>query len=45
MWVIKRLNFNLKDAIEERMLQLSELEELRNDSYDNAIIYKEKTKI
>ena len=45
MWAIKRLNFNLKDVAEERMLQLSELEELRNDSYDNAIIYKEKTKI
>ena len=44
MWAIKRLNFDLKDAAEERMLQLSKLEELRNDSYDNAIIYKEKTK-
>ena len=44
MWPIKRLNFDLKDATDERMLQLSELEELRNDSYDNARIYKEKTK-
>ena len=44
MWAIKILNFNLKDAIEVRMLQLSELEEPRNDSYDNARIYKEKTK-
>ena len=44
MWAIKRLNFDLKEATEERMLQLSELEELRNDSYDNARIYKEKTK-
>ena len=26
------------------MLQLSELEELSNDSYDNDRIYKEKTK-
>ena len=26
------------------MIKLSELEELRNDSYDNARIYKEKTK-
>ena len=44
IWVIKRLNFDPKDAAVERMLQLSELEELRNDSYDNARIYKEKTK-
>ena len=44
MWVIKRLNFDMKDVAEERMLQLSELEELRNDSYDNVRIYKEKTK-
>ena len=44
MWAIKRLNFDLKDATEERMLYLSELEELRNDSYDNARICKEKTK-
>ena len=26
MWVIKRLNFNLKDVADERMLQVSELE-------------------
>ena len=38
MWAIKRLNFDLKDVAEERMLQLSKLEELRNDSYDNARI-------
>ena len=44
MCAIKRLNFDLKDVAKERMLQLSELEELRNDSYDNARIYKEKTK-
>ena len=44
MWAIKRLNFDLKDAVEERLHQLCELEELRNDSYDNARIYKEKTK-
>ena len=27
------------------MLQLSELEELRNESYKSARIYKEKTKV
>ena len=29
---------------EKRILQLSELEEFRNEAYENAKIYKEKTK-
>ena len=44
MWAIKRLNFDFKTAREWRLLQLSELEELRNEAYDNARIYKDKTK-
>ena len=44
IWAIKKLNLDLKDVSEKRLLQLSELEELRNDSYDNAKIYKDKTK-
>ena len=44
MWAIKKLNFDFKTAREERLLQLSELEELRNEAYDNARIYKDKTK-
>ena len=36
MWAIKRLNFDFKAAKEERLLQLNEWEELRNESYDNA---------
>ena len=44
MWAIKKLNFDLKTTREERLLQLSELEELRNEAYDNARIYKDKTK-
>ena len=31
-------------AGEKRLLQLSELEELKNEAYENALIYKEKTK-
>ena len=31
-------------AGEKRMLQLSELDEFRNEAYENALIYKEKTK-
>ena len=44
MWAIKKLNFDFKATKEERLLQLNELAELRNEAYDNAIIYKEKTK-
>ena len=33
-----------KAAGEKRMLQLSELDEFRNEAYENARIYKEKTK-
>ena len=43
MWAIKKLNFDFKMAKEERLLQLNELEELRNEAYDNAKIYKDKT--
>ena len=44
MWAIKKLNFDFKPAKEERLLQLNELEELRNEAYDSAGIYKDKTK-
>ena len=44
MWAIKKLNFDFKAAKEERLLQLNELEELRNEAYDSARIYKYKTK-
>ena len=44
MWAIKKLNFDFKAAKEERLLQLNELEELRNEAYNSARIYKDKTK-
>ena len=43
-WAIKALNFDLKSTGEKRLLQLVELEELRFQSYENAKLYKEKTK-
>ena len=45
LWAIKNLNFDLEKAGENRKLQLNELEELRNDAYENSKIYKEKTKV
>ena len=44
MWAIKKLNFDFKMAREKILLQLNELEELRNEAYDNARIYKDKIK-
>ena len=44
MWAIKKLNCDFQAAKERRLLQMNELEELRNEAYGNAIIYKEKTK-
>ena len=44
MWVIKKLNFDFQAIKEKRFLQLSELEELRNEAYYNVRIYKDKTK-
>ena len=43
-WAIKKLNLALDEAGKERLLQLQELQELRHDAYENAAIYKEKTK-
>ena len=45
MWAIKQLNFNLPTAGAQRKLQLVELEELRNESYENARVYKDRMKI
>ena len=44
MWAIKKHNFDFQVVKEKRFLQLNELEELRNEAYDNASIYKNKTK-
>ena len=44
MWAIEKLNCDFKAAKEKRLLQMNELEELRNETYDNAKIYKDKTK-
>ena len=44
LWAIRELNLNLPTVGIHRKLQLSELEEIRNDAYENAKIYKERTK-
>ena len=36
LWAIKKLNFDLQAVGEKRLLQLNELEEIRNEKYGNA---------
>ncbi len=43
-WAIQILNFELKATGENRLLQLNELEEIQQDAYENAKIFKDKTK-
>ena len=43
-WAVKNCNMRMNEVGEFRKLQLQELEELRLDAYDNALIYKEKTR-
>ena len=43
-WATRKINLELQAAGEARLLQLNELEELRMFSYENAKLYKDKTK-
>ena len=43
-WAIKKFNFDMLAAGSNRKLQLTELEELRNDAYESSRIYKARTK-
>ncbi|GKD95826.1 reverse transcriptase domain-containing protein [Tanacetum coccineum] len=43
-WALKHANFDLKPAGDHRKLQLNELNELRDQAYENSLIYKERTK-
>nr|GFA80579.1 reverse transcriptase domain-containing protein [Tanacetum cinerariifolium] len=43
-WALKHANFNLKIAVDHRKLQLNKLSELRDQAYENSLIYKERMK-
>nr|GEU46622.1 reverse transcriptase domain-containing protein [Tanacetum cinerariifolium] len=43
-WALKHCNFDLKITGDHRKVQLNELNELRDQAYENSLIYKEKTK-
>nr|GEU71085.1 copia protein [Tanacetum cinerariifolium] len=41
---LKHANFDLKTAGDHRKVQINELNKLRDQAYENSLIYKEKTK-
>nr|GEV09010.1 reverse transcriptase domain-containing protein [Tanacetum cinerariifolium] len=43
-WALKHANFNLQTAGDHRKVQLNELNELRDQAYENSLLYKDKTK-
>nr|GEZ06460.1 reverse transcriptase domain-containing protein [Tanacetum cinerariifolium] len=43
-WALKHANFDLQTAGDHRKVQLNELNEVRDQAYENSLIYKEKTK-
>ncbi|GJR99967.1 reverse transcriptase domain-containing protein [Tanacetum coccineum] len=43
-WALKHCNFDLKIVGDHRKVQMNELNELRDQAYENSLIYKEKMK-
>ncbi|KAI3737146.1 hypothetical protein L2E82_27141 [Cichorium intybus] len=43
-WAVKQFNLSEDEAGIKRKLDIQELEEIRNDAYENEVTYKEKTK-
>ena len=44
-WATRALNFDMMKAGKKRLLQLNELDELRMNTYENAKLYKDHTKL
>ncbi|CAN6721074.1 unnamed protein product [Malus baccata var. baccata] len=44
-WAVKKFNMDLNAAGSHRKLQLNELDKIRHEAYENASIYKGKTKV
>ncbi|GJV94694.1 reverse transcriptase domain-containing protein [Tanacetum coccineum] len=43
-WALKHCNYDLVTAGDHRKVQINELNKLRDQAYENSLIYKEKTK-
>jgi len=45
MWAVKLMNFDIKTAEEERLIQLNDLDEIRLEAYESSKNYKGKSKL
>nr|GEV38513.1 reverse transcriptase domain-containing protein [Tanacetum cinerariifolium] len=43
-WALKHCNFDLKSVGDHQKVQMNEINKLRDEAYENSLIYKEKTK-
>ncbi|XP_057803412.1 uncharacterized protein LOC131018721 [Salvia miltiorrhiza] len=43
-WAVNRVNYDWDKAGQARKLEIQELEEIRREAYDNAVLYKERMK-
>ncbi|GKE04365.1 reverse transcriptase domain-containing protein [Tanacetum coccineum] len=43
-WALKQCNFDLKTAGDHQKVQMNELNELRDQAYENSLIHKQKSK-
>ena len=44
-WATRKVNMDMKASRSNQLLQISELDKLRTNAYENAKIYKERTKV
>ena len=44
-WTVKKCNMDLVEVGVQGKFQLQELKELRNEVYENAMIYKERNRV
>ncbi|KAL4333550.1 hypothetical protein GQ457_07G009430 [Hibiscus cannabinus] len=44
MWALKQMNLAYEAARKKQLLDLTELEEIQRNGYENASIYKDKSK-
>ncbi|XP_057787672.1 uncharacterized protein LOC131004930 [Salvia miltiorrhiza] len=43
-WAINKVNYDWNKPGQARRLEIQELEEIRREAYDNAVLYKERMK-
>ncbi|XP_057803368.1 uncharacterized protein LOC131018671 [Salvia miltiorrhiza] len=43
-WAVNKVNYDWNEAGQARKLEIQELEEIRRETYDSAVLYKERMK-